>query len=497
MANGKRKHTTFETDYPAVDDFDYRNDCHTNLVCTRQKEMFTAKGIRKDYLDELEVYDDNPGQSTYVKVKTGTAYVQGERSEVESVQTVNLSAGIQTEDDVIWIKHDVVQNSDPDAERDDELGSPHTVWWDDSYELGATPLSSWTDPDDKLKLAQVHWNGAALEITLNEVYVKLEAPIGDGVVDEDAIAVGAVTSTKIANWAVSENKITPGAVTSGKLGTAAVTADKIQNAAVDENKLAADAVTQEKIADEAVGTEELVDEAVVTNKLGPTAVTTAKIADGAVTAAKIGTGAVAEAKLEDGAVTAAKISSGAVVTTKLDNEAVSHAKLGEDTDLISIYDAREEKRGVAAQGEDIDPLTVPVSAALFSVAGTTKYKVVTWFMRVAIAGPISKLHMDYYYEVTGTPSPEMTVYLVAWPTGNPPPVSDPDNGSFTGLKDSNVHSGAGTGTASLEIDEADFSSISDTGRWLVGIVMKLNSDCTADTKVADMYIVGQRGSTVG
>lgn len=491
---GKRELRSFSSFRVAVEDIEFLADAITAQLTTRQEEMFSAKGILKDYQSELAVSDPDPGSSDVVEVATGAAYIQGERAEVTEATEVELS-GVVEEDNVVYIEYAQTANSDANATREDDLGAPHTVWFDDGVELVAVPVSEWTDPADKLALALVHWTGTALQITNYETFCSLEAPIGDGVVDTDAIADQAVTGAKIASNSISSAKLQTGSVTGSKLADGAVVEAKLGTGAVATDKLADDAVTTEKIYPLAVTENEISDSAVTEGKIesgavtaakiGALAVTEAKIAAEAVTAGKIGPLAVTEAKIGAGAVTETKIGAGAVTEAKIGTGAVTNGKLAAGVDVVPIYDARVEERG---SGDAINPIDTTFGDRFYCAAGTTKYKVVTVFRRHAVAGPVNTLYLDYKYEVAGAPSPELTVYLVAWPEGDAPPAADPDDPSFDGEQVSDTHSGAGSGSNELTLD---ITSREGTGRWVVGIVMKANAD-SGLSYIADMSIVGVR-----
>lgn len=66
--------------------------------------------------------------------------------------------------------------------------------------------------------------------------------LGDeaGVIDEEHIAIGAVTTDKIADKAVTGDKIADGAVTTPKIASGAITNDKIRAGAVSADKLNTD-----------------------------------------------------------------------------------------------------------------------------------------------------------------------------------------------------------------------------------------------------------------
>lgn len=237
---GRRRHETFETDYPAVDDFEFRNLVFDEQVLRRFRDIAGEKGVLKGNANELEVYAADPGQTVNVQVKTGVAHILGERAEVLTEQDVALD-DVETEANIISIDHVAVQDTDGRALRNDSTGTPHVVWYSDSYALEATPESEWTNPSTKLALARVSWDpgeGALVVEDLRE-YTEQQLPLADDTVPTAAIQDDAVTAAKIADGAVLSAALHSAAVTESKIATIAVTEAKIGTGAVAETKLKA------------------------------------------------------------------------------------------------------------------------------------------------------------------------------------------------------------------------------------------------------------------
>ena len=107
--------------------------------------------------------------------------------------------------------------------------------------------------------------------------------LGDeaGVIDEEHIATGAVTTDKIKDGAVTTPKIEDGAITKEKLGAKAVTISRIDDGAVTTPKIADEAITEDKLASQSVSSKKIKDDAVTGDKLADGAVTSTKLAKGA------------------------------------------------------------------------------------------------------------------------------------------------------------------------------------------------------------------------
>ncbi|MCX7731634.1 MAG: hypothetical protein N2248_00490 [candidate division WOR-3 bacterium] len=299
MANLKRKHQAFNTHFLRVEDFNYRNDAILDQIAARTKE-FATKGVLKGYGSDLAPsIEDNQ-----IKISSGLAYINGNRVEITTAQFLPITSGHY----IVYLAHQETPDTDPDAQRQDDDGQWHTVWFRDGFILGTIDYDLWTNPPDKLALCLIYNIGGQLILTDYRTYIKLSILLPDNSVDtaqlkdlavtNPKLALGAVgssniqnnaiTTEKIANEAVTSGRIAPGAVTGAKIATWAVTQEKIMNGAVDDSKLANNAVTTEKLADGAVIEQKLADGAVIEQKLADGAVTEQKLADGAVTPTKAG-----------------------------------------------------------------------------------------------------------------------------------------------------------------------------------------------------------------
>jgi hypothetical protein len=100
-----------------------------------------------------------------VKVKTGEAYILGEKIEIEAEQTVVLD-DVQTEANIIWAKYKLSDSCEPNANRQHSItGQSYCVWEIDDFEFGATKESQYLETSDKLKLARVAKVEGVLTVT--------------------------------------------------------------------------------------------------------------------------------------------------------------------------------------------------------------------------------------------------------------------------------------------------------------------------------------------
>ena len=86
------------------------------------------------------------------------------------------------------------------------------------------------------------------KIILDATNVQINGGLQVGVVDEDQIVNGAITSTKIVGGAITTGHLAANAVTADKIAAGAITASKISAGSVTADKIAAGAITAEKIA---------------------------------------------------------------------------------------------------------------------------------------------------------------------------------------------------------------------------------------------------------
>ena len=200
MAALKRKLTGFNTFVMKKEDLDWRNDVFTDQLMTRIKEIGAAKGVLDGVLNELEVYADG----TDIKIKTGVAYIAGERVHVEALETI--AAGADGTHYVL-IQHDDDDDTDPNATRIDDLSNPHVVWYRDGYTLIYTTNGAQSEDPTHLLLATVVVTGGTPVVTDGRVWLTLSLPLPDLSVLTAWLANLAVTNPKIGNKAVNSGKI--------------------------------------------------------------------------------------------------------------------------------------------------------------------------------------------------------------------------------------------------------------------------------------------------
>lgn len=182
---------------PAVEDFHYERDAKELHIKQRIIDLTGGGiGILKGTDNELEVYVADPTQFLVVKVKTGEAYIQGEKIDIASEQTVTLD-DVETEANIIYAKYKLGDSTDPDATRQHYLtGDPHVVWKTDSYELIAVKESQYVQTDDKLKLARAAKVGSDLVITHDyRNYLKIDGDRWPNYVSESEFYVGGPQGT--------------------------------------------------------------------------------------------------------------------------------------------------------------------------------------------------------------------------------------------------------------------------------------------------------------
>ncbi|MGB3341337.1 MAG: hypothetical protein WBB37_07645 [bacterium] len=186
---------------PAVEDFHYERDAKELHIKKRIIDLTGGgTGILKGVDDEIEVYVDNPAQFLVVKVKTGEAYIQGEKIEITNVQTVTLD-DVETEANIVYLKYKLIDSGESSATRQHPIsGEPHIVWKDDSFELIAVKESQYIQTDDKLKLVRVAKVGSDLTITHDyRTYLKIDSDRWPNYVNESEFYVGGPegTGTKV------------------------------------------------------------------------------------------------------------------------------------------------------------------------------------------------------------------------------------------------------------------------------------------------------------
>lgn len=184
---------------PAVEDMHFERDAKEEHIKQRIIDLTDGgTGILKGATNEIEVYVHDSGQFLVVKVKTGEAYIIGEKIEITSEQTVNLD-DVETEANIIWLKYKLVASCDSNATRLHPLtGESHVVWWIDSFELGATKESQYTESDDDIKLARVAKVGSELKVThdyRSQSWLKIDGDLWANYVSDDKFYVGGPAGT--------------------------------------------------------------------------------------------------------------------------------------------------------------------------------------------------------------------------------------------------------------------------------------------------------------
>lgn len=186
---------------PAVEDFHYERDAKELHIKQRIIDLTGGgTGILKGTDNELEVYVADPAQFLVAKVKSGEAYIQGEKIDSDSEQTVTLD-DVETEANIVYAKYKLGDSTDPNATRQHYItGDPHVVWKIDSYELIAVKESQYVQTDDKLKLARVAKVGSDLTVTHDyRTYLKIDGDRWPNYVNESEFYVGGPqgTGTKV------------------------------------------------------------------------------------------------------------------------------------------------------------------------------------------------------------------------------------------------------------------------------------------------------------
>lgn len=154
---------------PTKEDFHFERDAKEAAIKDHILDLtgnaVGGSGILKGIENEIQVNVDNPAQFLTCKVKTGAAYIRGEKVAIAEVQTVNLT-DVETEANIIWLKYKLIDSSDPNAVRNHYLtGQPYIVWKVDSFELGATKESQYVQSINELKLARVAKVSGQLAVT--------------------------------------------------------------------------------------------------------------------------------------------------------------------------------------------------------------------------------------------------------------------------------------------------------------------------------------------
>jgi hypothetical protein len=229
---GKREFRPFNQQFVKVADLAYLDGIFVDQVLRRAQDAFSAAGIVKSYLNELVVYFTDPGDPSTGKVKTGAAWLYGERVHVSSEQSFDAT-GVADEAYAVYIQYAKAQDADPNSSRGGTV-----VWYADSFVI-TCQKAELSAPASSLRLASLSWAGGVVVVTLNQQYLTLAAPLADGAVTTAKIAAGAVTSTRIAEGAVTEAKLQTGAVGYYQLAEGVCRDDKIGVVGVGELKMKA------------------------------------------------------------------------------------------------------------------------------------------------------------------------------------------------------------------------------------------------------------------
>jgi hypothetical protein len=160
---------------PRTEDWNYERESKELHIKKRIIDLTGfGTGVLRKIADELEVYVESPSQFLKVKVKTGEAYIQGEKIEIDEVQEVSLDS-VATEANIIYLTYQLKNSSDEKAIMHHyKTGIAYNVWQEDSFELIAVKESLFVPGDDKFKLARVAKVGGLLIITHDyRTYLKI------------------------------------------------------------------------------------------------------------------------------------------------------------------------------------------------------------------------------------------------------------------------------------------------------------------------------------
>jgi len=205
-------------------DMEFRNDVFTDQVVQRMEEL-VSNGVVQGYLNALEVYADGSD----LKVKTGAAYINGERAYNGALATLAISEGTGR---LVRAKYATAADVDAHATRLDDLGAPRTVWYTDSISLYTVDVESQADPT-AINLAWASRVGGVVTVTDYREYASVKPPLKDASVATAKLANLAVTNAKIANKAVTTGKIADNTIGEGNMGASTSEVPLIQDIQVE------------------------------------------------------------------------------------------------------------------------------------------------------------------------------------------------------------------------------------------------------------------------
>ncbi|MDK2373177.1 MAG: hypothetical protein QI197_07365, partial [Candidatus Korarchaeota archaeon] len=187
---------------PRVGDMEELQDyAHENA---NQKFRDTFKdGVLKGYLEELEVYVPDPSNHGSVKVKSGAAYINGLRVEVNEEQTVNLDEP-ENEPNIVYIKHVYV---DDDFRQHPITGESYPCRKIDSYQIEAVRESQFNG-EGRLALAKigVDQQGQLYAIDLRQ-YLRLKPEVLSVEYDTEPPSPPTIQSVSTGIESVAEGRV--------------------------------------------------------------------------------------------------------------------------------------------------------------------------------------------------------------------------------------------------------------------------------------------------